>query len=90
VNSAIVAGFCPPTPAAQFERGCAPQSPVAQLVPSGLQPVRAKIPPLHHTAEGIVVLFQLTDAEATQNVALCDGGSFQLKGEGLFGSGRTK
>jgi len=80
----------PPLPAAQFECGCALQSPVAELVPSGLQPVRAKIPPLHHTAEGIVVLFQLTDAGARQNVGLSDGGSFQLKGDGLFASGRTK
>jgi hypothetical protein len=52
----------PPTPAPQLELGDALQSPVVQLVPSGLHPVRAKIPPLHHTSEGIVVLCHVTDA----------------------------
>ena len=79
----MVAGFCPPTPAPQFEWGWALQSPVAQLVPSGRQPVRAKIPPLHHTAEGIVPKLELTEAGATQNVALWVGKSFQLKGRTL-------
>jgi hypothetical protein len=52
--------------------------------------VRAKIPPLHHTAEGIVPKLELTEAGATQNVALWVGKSFQLKGDGLFAAGRTK
>jgi hypothetical protein len=62
VNSAIVAGLLPPTPAPQLELGDALQSPVVQFVPSGLQPVRAKTPPLHHTSEGIVVLCHVTEA----------------------------
>jgi hypothetical protein len=42
--------------------GDALQSPVVQFVPLALQSVRAKIPPLHHTSDGIVVPFQFTDA----------------------------
>ena len=86
----MVAGFCPPTPAPQFELGWAPQSAVVQPVPSGRHPVRAKIPPLHHTAEGIVPKLELTEAGATQNVALWVGKSFQLNGAGLFAVGSTK
>jgi hypothetical protein len=57
-----VAGLLAPTPAPQFESGAALQSAVAQPVPLLMQPVRAKTPPFHHTAEGIELPFHMTEA----------------------------
>jgi hypothetical protein len=63
------------------------QSPVLQLVPSGWQPVRAKTPPLHHTADGIAVAvgvalgWKLTCAWLRQNVAESpEAGNSQFQG----------